>query len=64
VAVEEEITYFSTHASAKAALEAIDHKGDDLDVMAVSDRPKRVENWAPQSRRRLDLRALDLGHCL
>jgi len=28
VAVEE-ITYFSTHASAKAALEAIDHKGDD-----------------------------------
>jgi len=35
------------------------------DVMAVSDRPKRVENWgAPQSRRRLDLRALDLGHCL
>lgn len=45
VAVEEEITYFSTHASAKAALEAIDHKGDDLDVMAVSDRPKRVENW-------------------
>jgi carbamoyl-phosphate synthase large subunit len=45
VAVEEEITYFSTHASAKAALEAIDHKADDLDVMAVSDRPKRVENW-------------------
>jgi len=51
VAVEEEITYFSTHASAKAALEAIDHKGDDLDVMAVSDRPKRVENWG---RRRVD----------
>ncbi|OYR56046.1 carbamoyl-phosphate synthase large subunit [Halorubrum halodurans] len=45
VAVEEEITYFSTHASARAALEAIDHAGDDLDVMAVSDRPKRVENW-------------------
>ncbi len=45
VAVEEEITYFSTHASAKAALEAIDHAGDDLDVMAVSDRPKRVEKW-------------------
>ncbi|MFC5133931.1 MULTISPECIES: carbamoyl-phosphate synthase large subunit [Haloferacaceae] len=45
VAVEEEITYFSTHASANAALEAIDHAGDDLDVMAVSDRPKRVENW-------------------
>ncbi|WP_418286712.1 carbamoyl-phosphate synthase large subunit [Halorubrum sp. DTA46] len=45
VAVEEEITYFSTHASAKAALEAIAHAGDDLDVMAVSDRPKRVEKW-------------------
>ncbi|TKX59624.1 carbamoyl-phosphate synthase large subunit [Halorubrum sp. SS7] len=45
VAVEEEITYFSTHASAKAALEALDHAGDDLDVMAVSDRPKRVERW-------------------
>ncbi|TKX75111.1 carbamoyl-phosphate synthase large subunit [Halorubrum sp. GN11_10-6_MGM] len=45
VAVEEEITYFSTHASAKAALEALDHAGDDLDVMAVSDRPKRVEKW-------------------
>ncbi len=45
VAVEEEITYFSTHASAKAALEALEHKDDDLDVMAVSDRPQRVENW-------------------
>ncbi|MFY4815982.1 hypothetical protein ACOJIV_25330, partial [Haloarcula sp. AONF1] len=45
VAVEEEITYFSTHASAKAALEALDRAGDDLDVMAVSDRPKRVERW-------------------
>ncbi|TKX53285.1 carbamoyl-phosphate synthase large subunit [Halorubrum sp. SP3] len=45
VAVEEEITYFSTHASAKAALEALDHTGDDLDVMAVSDRPKRVAEW-------------------
>ena len=45
VAVEEEITYFSTHASAKAALEAIDHADDDIDVMAVSDRPKRVANW-------------------
>ncbi|GAB3695744.1 carbamoyl phosphate synthase large subunit [Halorubrum pallidum] len=45
VAVEEEITYFSTYASAKAALEAIEHAGDDIDVMAVSDRPKRVEKW-------------------
>ena len=45
MAVEEDITYFSTHASATAALEALDHAGDDLDVMAVSDRPKRVERW-------------------
>ncbi len=45
VAVEEEITYFSTHPSAKAALEAIEHADDDLDVMAVSDRPKRVADW-------------------
>ncbi|WP_096390080.1 carbamoyl-phosphate synthase large subunit [Halopenitus persicus] len=45
VAVEEEITYFSTPASAKAALEALDHAGDDLDVLAVSDRPKRVADW-------------------
>ncbi|MFW5916889.1 MAG: carbamoyl-phosphate synthase large subunit, partial [Halorubrum sp.] len=45
VAVEEEITYFSTYASATAALEAIEHADDDLDVMAVSDRPKRVEKW-------------------
>jgi len=45
VAVEEGITYFSTHASAKAALEAIDHAGDDIDVMAISGRPKRVAKW-------------------
>ncbi len=45
VAVEEEITYFSTHASAKAALEAIEHADEGIDVMAVSDRPKRVGNW-------------------
>ncbi|MFA9518223.1 carbamoyl-phosphate synthase large subunit [Halopenitus sp. H-Gu1] len=45
VAVEEEITYFSTLASAKAALEALDHAEDDLDILAVSDRPKRVADW-------------------
>ncbi|MUW14995.1 carbamoyl-phosphate synthase large subunit [Halorubrum sp. CBA1125] len=45
VAVEEEITYFSTYASASAALEAIEHADDDIDVMAVSDRPKRAEKW-------------------
>ena len=45
VAVEEEITYFSTHASATAALEALEHADEAIDVMAVSDRPKRVANW-------------------
>ncbi|MDS0294266.1 carbamoyl-phosphate synthase large subunit [Halogeometricum luteum] len=43
--VEEEITYFSTHASASAALEAIGAKDDPLDVLAVSDRPKRTAEW-------------------
>jgi carbamoyl-phosphate synthase large subunit len=45
VAVEEEVTYFSTHASARAALEARRHHGDDLDVVAVTDRPKRTAEW-------------------
>ncbi|ELZ33417.1 carbamoyl phosphate synthase large subunit [Halogeometricum pallidum JCM 14848] len=43
--VEEEITYFSTHASASAALEAIGAADDPLDVLAVSDRPKRTAEW-------------------
>jgi len=46
VAVEEEITYFSTPASATAALAALDaERSEDLDVMAVSDRPTRTERW-------------------
>jgi carbamoyl-phosphate synthase large subunit len=45
VAVEEEVTYFSTHASARAALEARRHHDDDLDVVAVTDRPKRTAEW-------------------
>jgi len=49
VCVEEEITYFSTTASAFAALEALDAKDDPIDVEAVSDRPRRVENWGAQS---------------
>ena len=43
--VEEEITYFSTTASAKAALEAIGAKGESIDVKAISDRPRRTERW-------------------
>ncbi len=45
VAVEESVTYFSTHASAKAALEALHARDEPIDVEAVSDRPKRVAEW-------------------
>jgi carbamoyl-phosphate synthase large subunit len=44
-AVEEEVTYFSTMPSAKAALEAIEAEDEPLDVEAVSERPKRNEYW-------------------
>jgi len=44
-AVEEEITYFSTHASAKAALEARRHKDEPIDVAPVDERPKMQEFW-------------------
>ncbi|RLM57076.1 carbamoyl-phosphate synthase large subunit [Halobellus sp. Atlit-31R] len=49
VCVEEEITYFSTTASAFAALEALDAKDEPIDVEAVSDRPRRVESWGARS---------------
>ena len=45
VAVEEEITYFSTPASARAAIEALQSSGEPLDVQAISGRPKRVAEW-------------------
>ena len=45
VAVEEEITYFSTVASAKAALEAIEAQDEPLDVASVTEREKRPEYW-------------------
>ncbi|WP_138007421.1 carbamoyl-phosphate synthase large subunit [Halalkalirubrum salinum] len=45
VAVEEEITYFSTKASARAALEARRAKDEPIDVLAVSDRPRNVGTW-------------------
>jgi carbamoyl-phosphate synthase large subunit len=49
VCVEEEITYFSTTASAFAALEALDAKDDPIEVEAVSDRPRRAEKWGAPS---------------
>jgi carbamoyl-phosphate synthase large subunit len=45
VAVEEEITYFSTEASARAALEALDAADDPLDVASVDSRPKNPTQW-------------------
>ncbi|ADB62160.1 carbamoyl-phosphate synthase, large subunit [Haloterrigena turkmenica DSM 5511] len=45
VAVEEEITYFSTPASASAALEALEAKDEPIDVQAITDRPKRTAEW-------------------
>jgi len=44
-AVEEEITYFSTLASARAALEAIEAADEPLDVQPVGQREKRDEYW-------------------
>jgi carbamoyl-phosphate synthase large subunit len=45
VCVEEEITYFSTTASAFAALEALDAKEDPIDVAPISSREKTNINW-------------------
>ncbi len=45
VAVEEDITYFSTLASAIQALESIEEGEGSLEVAALTDRPKRSEYW-------------------
>jgi len=51
VCVEETITYFSTIESAQAALEAIRHSDEPLDVEPVDDRPKLQEYWGqPKAR--------------
>ena len=55
VCVEESITYFSTIESAQAALEAIRHSAEPLDVQPVDDRPKLQEYWG-QPKGREDLR--------
>ncbi len=44
-AVEEEIPYLSTEASAKAYVEALGAFDGELEVASVTDRPKRVEKW-------------------
>ncbi len=45
VAVEEEVTYFSTLASAHAALEAIEAEAEPLSVEAITDRGRMEEYW-------------------
>jgi len=44
-AVREDVPYFSTVASAAAAVEALAHRDDDLDVLPVSDRPITHTDW-------------------
>ncbi|WP_135823920.1 carbamoyl-phosphate synthase large subunit [Halorussus ruber] len=44
-AVEEEVTYFSTEASAEAALEALAAREDPLDVESVDTRAKESREW-------------------
>jgi len=55
VCVEETITYFSTIESAQAALEAIRHSDEPLDVQSIDRRPKLQEYWG-QPKDREDLR--------
>jgi carbamoyl-phosphate synthase large subunit len=55
VCVEETVTYFSTIESAQAALEAIRHADEPLDVEPVDSRPKLQEYWG-QPKGREDLR--------
>ncbi|QCS41446.1 carbamoyl-phosphate synthase large subunit [Natrinema versiforme] len=45
MAVEEEIPYLSTVASAEAYVEALDGFDGELDVSSVSSRPKTVSGW-------------------
>ncbi|SFS46684.1 carbamoyl-phosphate synthase large subunit [Halostagnicola kamekurae] len=45
MAVEEEIPYLSTEASAKAYVEGLESAGGDLEVETVSDRPRRAARW-------------------
>jgi len=45
IAVEENVTYFSTQASAEAVLAGLRHQNDPIDVQATSDRPKVEKRW-------------------
>ncbi|WP_458184987.1 carbamoyl-phosphate synthase large subunit [Haladaptatus sp. NG-WS-4] len=45
MAVEEDVPYFTTVASARAAIEALGARDEPMCVQSVSDRPKRQSNW-------------------
>ena len=45
VAVEEDVTYFSTHASARATLAGPRHPDDPIAAQATSARPRRTRDW-------------------
>ncbi len=45
MAVEEEIPYLSTEASAKAYVEGLEAADGNLEVETISDRPKRTARW-------------------
>ncbi|MFP8952825.1 carbamoyl-phosphate synthase large subunit [Natrialbaceae archaeon A-arb3/5] len=45
MAVEEEIPYLSTEASAEAYVEALESFDGELEVASVTDRPKHAEKW-------------------
>ena len=61
VCVEETITYFSTLESAQAALEAIRHSDEPLDVSPVDKRPKLREYWGqPKAREDLQTQLVTL----
>ncbi|RKS83962.1 carbamoyl-phosphate synthase large subunit [Haloarcula quadrata] len=46
--VEETVTYFSTHESAEAALEAINSADQPLAVQAIDERPKTQREWGAE----------------
>ncbi|MDS0222010.1 carbamoyl-phosphate synthase large subunit [Haloarcula sp. S1AR25-5A] len=46
--VEETVTYFSTHESAEAALEAINSADQPLAVQAIDERPKTQRDWGAE----------------
>ncbi len=48
VAVEEDVTYFSTEASARAALDALAARGEDSAVEAVDERPTVERKWGTE----------------